>query len=195
MLFQGQEFAASAPFCFFADSNPELRKLVRKGRLEFLSQFPSLAQPEMQAMAADPGDPETFERCKLDWSERQRHAPEYRLHQDLLRMRREDPVFRSQQPHGVDGAVLAPEAFVLRFFEGPGNSSGNDRLLLVNLGRDLILDSAPEPLLAPPEDMAWSLFWSSEDPRYGGSGTPPFDNDNPKQVPAHSAAVLIPCQR
>ena len=36
---------------------------------------------------------------------------------------------------------------MLRFF-GDG---GDDRLLLVNLGRDLHLDPAPEPLLAPPE--------------------------------------------
>ena len=33
-------------------------------------------------------------------------------------------------------------------------TSGDDRLLLVNLGRDLHLDPAPEPLLAPPEDAS-----------------------------------------
>jgi maltooligosyltrehalose trehalohydrolase len=104
-------------------------------------------------------------------------------------------VFRAQHQRGVDGAVLSPESFVLRFFEGPFMSSGADRLLIVNLGRDLVLDSAPQPLLAPPENMAWALFWSSEDPRYGGSGTPPFDNDKPKTIPAHSALVMIPCQR
>ena len=70
----------------------------------------------MQAIQPDPGDTATFERCKLDFSERERHAPIYNLHQDLLRLRREDPVFRSQQPEGVDGAVLGEEAFVLRFF-------------------------------------------------------------------------------
>ena len=31
----------------------------------------------------------------------------------------------------------------------------------------------PEPLLAPPEDTLWDILWSSEDPRYGGSGTAP----------------------
>jgi maltooligosyltrehalose trehalohydrolase len=91
--------------------------------------------------------------------------------------------------------VLAPEAFLLRFFEGPGPTSGNDRLLFINLGRDLTLDAAPEPLLAPPDGMGWELLWSSEDPRYGGSGTPPFTHDKPKSVPAHSAVVMIPCQR
>ena len=41
MLFQGQEFGARSPFLYFADHKPELAKLVRDGRLEFLAQFPS----------------------------------------------------------------------------------------------------------------------------------------------------------
>src|SRR5207249_11014894 len=43
MLFQGQEFAASAPFLCFADQRPELATLVRSGRRDFLKQFWSLA--------------------------------------------------------------------------------------------------------------------------------------------------------
>ena len=41
MLLQGQEFAASTPFLFFAHHKPELAKTVRKGRAEFLAQFAS----------------------------------------------------------------------------------------------------------------------------------------------------------
>src|SRR2546421_7476360 len=37
MLFQGQEFASSAPFNYFADHNPDLAELVAKGRCEFLA--------------------------------------------------------------------------------------------------------------------------------------------------------------
>ena len=37
------------------------------------------------------------------------------------------------------------------------------------------LDPPPEPLLAPPEGGGWTLLWSSEDPRYGGGGTPELD--------------------
>jgi maltooligosyltrehalose trehalohydrolase len=58
---------------------------------------------------------------------------------------------------------------VLRCF---GERDGDDRLLVVNLGRTLHLDPAPEPLLAPPEGAArWRLAWSSQDARYGGIGT------------------------
>src|SRR5688500_20219480 len=42
MLFQGQEFAASTPFAYFADHAGELGEKVKQGRREFLHQFPSL---------------------------------------------------------------------------------------------------------------------------------------------------------
>ena len=52
LLFQGQEFGASAPFLFFADHRPELTLPVQEGRAEFLSQFPSLASAEMRKRLA-----------------------------------------------------------------------------------------------------------------------------------------------
>lgn len=57
MLFQGQEFAASSPFCFFADSTGELARLTCQGRAAFLAQFPNLAHPDMQARLPNPTDP------------------------------------------------------------------------------------------------------------------------------------------
>lgn len=77
---------------------------------------------------------------------------------------------------------------MLRFF----SDSGADRLLVVNLGRDLLLGPAPEPLLAPVEGQAWQLLWSSEAPVYGGSGIPAEDTDENWIIPGMSAAVLIP---
>ncbi len=188
MLFQGQEFAASSPFLFFADHGSPLAEEIRLGRAEFLAQFPSLATPEMQDRFADPSDPATFERCKLDHSEREMHREIYDLHRDLLKLRRDEPVFRAQKRHGVDGAVLSGEAFLLRFF----GEHGDDRLLLVNLGVDLHLDPAPEPLLAPPDDSEWITQWSSEDPKYGGIGTPPLDSEENWRIPGHAAVLLKP---
>lgn len=188
MLFQGQEFAASSPFLYFADHNPELAPLVGKGRAEFLSQFPSIKTPEISAGLKAPEDPDTYERCKLDFSEREKHKQYYDLYRDLLRLRRSDPLFSAQRAGVVDGAVLGDEAFLLRYFA----SDGNDRLLLVNFGRDLHLDPAPEPLLAPPENQEWRILWSSEDPRYGGGGTPALETDATWRVPGQAAVVLIP---
>jgi maltooligosyltrehalose trehalohydrolase len=193
MLFQGQEFAASSPFLYFADHKEELAKLVCKGRAEFLSQFRSLATAEAQAILLDPRDPQTFEKSKLDFAERERHAAIYDMHRDLLRLRRDDPVFSAQRPGGprtlcLDGAVLGDECFVLRFF----GEADDDRLLIVNLGTDLHLNPAPEPLLAPPEATEWETMWSSEDPRYGGGGTPPLDTEENWRAPGHAAVVMKP---
>ena len=188
MLFQGQEFGASSPFLFFADHSAELNKQILEGRAEFLSQFRSLATPEMQGRFANPGDLATFERCKLDHSERETHREIYDLHRDLLKLRRDDPTFRAQKRHGLDGAVLSSQAFLLRFF----GEDGDDRLLMVNLGIDLHLDPAPEPLLAPPDGAGWTILWSSENPKYGGIGTPPLDSNDNWQIPGHAAVVLKP---
>jgi maltooligosyltrehalose trehalohydrolase len=184
MLFQGQEFAASSPFLFFADHKAELAALVKQGRIEFLSQFRSLATPEFDV--ADPSSLSTFERCKIDQTERDRNAHVWRLHKDLLQLRREDSVFAAQRRGAVDGAVLAPEAFVLRFFGG----EEGDRLLLINLGADLNLNPAPEPLLAPPEGGEWAVIWSSENPSYGGGGTPPVETVENWIIPGHAAFAL-----
>ena len=188
MLFQGQEMAASAPFLYFADHNPELAKNVREGRAAFVAQFPSLASPEVQAALPPPQDPSTFERCKLDWRERVTHAHAYSLHRDLLRLRREAP-FTRQSPHGVDGAVLAEEAFVLRFFS---DTAADERLLVVNFGPDLVAGSLAEPLVAPPARSTWGVRWSSEHPEYGGAGTPQVVSSSGWRIPGHAAIVLGP---
>ena len=88
----------------------------------------------------------------------------------------------------MHGAVLGPEAFLLRFF----GADGGDRLLLVNLGATLPLQPMPEPLLAPPAGMRWKLMWHSEDPRYGGNGMKEIDGEHSWRLPAHALAVLEP---
>ena len=189
LLFQGQEFAASSPFLFFCDQKPELAALMHGGRKQFLTQFQNLATPQMQERIPRPDDPATFQRSKLDPSERERHVEAVALHRDLLRLRREDMVFAAQRLGGVDGAVLGPEAFVVRYF----GEEGDDRLLLVNLGADLRLEPAPEPLLAPSTDTVWELLWSSEDPAYGGTGTAPLETKEGNwRIPGHAAVALTP---
>jgi maltooligosyltrehalose trehalohydrolase len=88
----------------------------------------------------------------------------------------------------VDGAVLGGEAFLLRYF----GDNGNDRLLIVNLGRDLRLERAPEPLLAPSEGRPWQALWSSEHPKYGGAGTAAIETETGWRIPGHAAVVLSP---
>jgi maltooligosyltrehalose trehalohydrolase len=182
MLFQGQEFAASTPFLYFADHPGELGRLVAEGRREFLAQFASLASPEMQASLDDPGDPDTFRRCILDHAERDRHPEVLALHRDLLALR------ARLHPAGcrVDGAAFANDAWVLRY----SPEGGGDWLLIVNLGRDLPLGPASEPLLAPPEGHDWIATWSSESAAYGGDGVPDPLDGGAWRLPGRAAIVL-----
>lgn len=189
MLFQGQEFGASTPFLYFADHSPDLAEHVRSGRVEFLKQWRGLNLPEMQACFADPKLQQTFERCVLDHSESHTHHDWYALHRDLLQLRREDEIISAQGDHGLDGAVLGAQCFILRFFS-PDHSQ--DRLLVVNLGADLEFNPAPEPLLAPPANSRWTKSFSTEDPQYGGCGTPPLDTESNWIVPGQAAVLLFP---
>jgi maltooligosyltrehalose trehalohydrolase len=165
LLFMGQEFMASTPFLFFADHNAELAKQVRRGRQEFLNQFPGVATPQGENALHDPFDPHTFQVSKLKWEESEQHGEAVKLHRDLLRVRRTDPTL-NQQNVAIDGAVLGEHSFLLRWFD----ADHGDRLLLMNLGTELRLIPGPEPLLAASSHCDWSLEWSSEDVSYGGGG-------------------------
>ncbi len=186
LLFQGQEFAASSPFLYFADHKAELRDPINAGRQEFLSQFPSVRDPAVLSTLPKPADESTYERSKLDLSERERNRHWYDLHRDLLHLRRDDSVIQRAGQHRVDGAVIAANAFVLRY---QGGADG-DRLLIVNLGCDVDVVPLPEPLVAPPYGCRWTVLWSSESPKYGGNGTAPIAPHTRLHVPGESAVLL-----
>lgn len=186
LLFQGQEFAATSPFLYFAGHNGDLATKVKQGRADFLRQFPGLSREDGDKLLDDPSSNDTFMRSKLKHEDRSSNSHVLEMHRSLLKLRREDPVFRSQDASSLHGAVLGAEAFALRFV----TKHGEDRLLLINLGASLQLVVMPEPLLAPPDQAFWSPLWSSEDPRWGGNGTRSFPIDAPWTLPAHSLIVL-----
>lgn len=65
MLFQGEEFAASAPFQYFAHhEDPEMARAVSMGRKKDFACF-GWKEDEIP----DPEAPETLERSKLNWDE------------------------------------------------------------------------------------------------------------------------------
>jgi maltooligosyltrehalose trehalohydrolase len=83
--------------------------------------------------------------------------------------------------------VLGADAFCLRW------SGAEPRLLIVNLGVDIDLVHAPEPLLAPPSGERWRVLWSSERPVYGGAGTPhPDEEERGWRLAGHAAVLLAP---
>jgi maltooligosyltrehalose trehalohydrolase len=92
LLFQGEEWGATAPFPYFTDHDePALAEAVREGRRREFSAFGW--KPEQ---IPDPQAEATFLSAKLDWSERQRapHADVLAHYRALVRLRRERPELR-----------------------------------------------------------------------------------------------------
>ena len=188
MIFQGQEFSASAPFLYFGDLSPEISRQVHDGRIELLKQFTNIDSPEIIDTIDKPYELETFEQSRLDLGERERHGKVYALYRDLIRLRREDPVFSKGYTCHIEGAVLGTSGFLLRYFLG----DHQQRLLLINLGRELHLAPVPEPMLAPPLGCDWEIVWTSEKLEFGGSGTPKLDTEKFWRLQGNAAVVLAP---
>jgi len=96
MIFQGEEWAASSPFQYFADhEDEELARLVSEGRKREFSAFgwdPKLIP--------DPEKRETFERSKLNWSELDdgEHAEMLAWYQKLIRLRQTTEAWNQGEP-------------------------------------------------------------------------------------------------
>lgn len=186
-LFQGQEFGADNPFLYFLGLEGEEAAGVAKGRRDGLSHFPSVTDPVMQDRLPLPHADTTFAASTLDWDQARSGAPLLGLHRDLLALRRAETVFTASGRRRVDGAVIGPAALLIRFF---ADAPADERLLLLNLGRDLPFGVIAEPLFAPPAGRKWALAWSSEHPDYDGAGRRPFDADRFTILPADSALLL-----
>ncbi len=96
MLFQGEEWGASTPFQYFTDhQDPALAKAVSVGRTHEFESFGWAAD-----QVPDPQDVVTFERSRLDWSERERepHASLLQWHRSLIRLRRSTPALWAGPP-------------------------------------------------------------------------------------------------
>jgi maltooligosyltrehalose trehalohydrolase len=192
LLFQGEEFGASTPFMFFADiGDASVRDAIRNGRAEWLAPFLSLTKGEALTTLPAPDDPKVFARCKLDFSEREKNHQVYNLHLDLLKLRREDSRLGQQIPGGLDGAVLGPASFALRYF----SKENDDRLVLVNFGERQVLHPISEPLLAPPSGCTWETLWTSESPRYGRADLAVTATKEQWVLPAEATVVLRPARR
>jgi maltooligosyltrehalose trehalohydrolase len=200
MLFQGQEYGSTRPFHFFADHEPELAERIRVGRERFLSQFTRCADPGICVALPNPSARETFESSKLDREASPRTTAWWHLHQDLLRLRREDAVLSNPDARW-EGATLDDRRLLLRVSVTRGRDSipspmpsipspiTGERLLVVNLGHDVDLARVTHPFVAPPTGDGWRLLWSSESATYGGAGTPPLDAHR-WTAPGHAAIVL-----
>jgi maltooligosyltrehalose trehalohydrolase len=96
MIFQGEEFAASTPFQYFADhEDPQMRKAVKEGRRGEFAAF-----GWNPAEIPDPESVETFERSKLKWDEvhEGRHAEMFEWYRRLIALRRGSASLNNGEP-------------------------------------------------------------------------------------------------
>jgi maltooligosyltrehalose trehalohydrolase len=144
LLFMGQEWAASTPFCYFTDHTPDLGALVREGRKREFERFAGFGET-----IPDPQDPATFAASRLNWAEQQAepHAGVLRLHRDLLARRRE---------LSGDIAVESP-------VEGGLALRRRAHILLVALREGVTLRLPP----------AAEILWSTEQREYAADAAPP----------------------
>ena len=99
LIFQGEEWAASSPFQYFADhDDPNLKRAVSEGRKREFAAF-SWNPHEIP----DPEDPATFHRSKLHWAEQAetQHAEMLAWYRALIRLRRATPSLNDGEPRNL----------------------------------------------------------------------------------------------
>jgi maltooligosyltrehalose trehalohydrolase len=132
LLFMGQEWAATTPFLYFTDHDPELGRLVSEGRRREFAASPELQDPEKREQIPDPQAEETFLRSRLNWLERDvgEHRGVLELYREALLLRRTDPVLRDSGRESLSAEAVGDVLVVQR-------ALGNEcRVLLVNFGAD-----------------------------------------------------------
>jgi maltooligosyltrehalose trehalohydrolase len=149
MLFQGEEWAASAPFQFFTSHpEPDLGRATAEGRLREFEQMGW--DPEL---VPDPQDEETFRRSRLDWAElgKETHARVLAAYQRLAELRRSlpqltDPSFASVVcTADEDRRVFTMRRGELLVAVNFGDASAD---LLVDGERDLLFRTPAGPTLS-----------------------------------------------
>jgi maltooligosyltrehalose trehalohydrolase len=120
LLFMGQEWAATSPFLYFTDHNPELGRLVTEGRRREFARFAAFAAADARERIPDPQAGETFAASRLRWQEREAptHARALAWHRALLDLRRRDPALA---PGGTSSVAAAGDDALLLARTTPGS--------------------------------------------------------------------------
>jgi maltooligosyltrehalose trehalohydrolase len=165
----GQEWAASSPFQFFTDHNPELGRLVTEGRRREFSRFSFFADAQVHSRIPDPQDSGTFERSRLRWEEREiePHASTLRYYGRLLALRRSEAALA--QGREFDVRAISPDCLLLRRHE----ASGSDLLALFRLRGAGTEDLRGDALAATGPEREWAVLLTSEESAFARDASPP----------------------
>ncbi len=161
MLFQGEEWAATSPFLYFADHrDANLALQVSEGRK---SEF--LVFGWDPSTIPDPESPATFERSKLNWNELSEidHAEMRDWYRKLIQLRRATPSLNNGDPGNIE-VTYSEEQRWLRVIRAEIviaiNLAQRTVSLLLQHEANLMLSSQPNVLIEngaitlPPDSIA-----------------------------------------
>lgn len=141
MLFQGEEWAASSPFQYFADhSDPALAHAVSEGRKKEFAAF-----GWDPASIPDPENAATFQASKLKWEEAEQpgHMEMLAWYRALIQLRKSAPSLNDGAP-GKARVTFDEQERWLRMERGEISvicNLGNERSFAVQEGASLLLAS------------------------------------------------------
>jgi len=172
LLFMGQEWAASTPFLFFTDHNPDLGKLVTKGRRGEFKDFAAFNHPANLAKIPDPQSAKTFADSRLVWDELrdEKKSLTLELYRACLALRRMEHAFRPASRETWYVEALQMGAGALRF-----KGATSDYLLLFDFEGGKSGSLAEEWICKPRGPQGWSLVLSTNEKQFGGAGAIAFD--------------------
>lgn len=109
LLWMGEEWGETNPFCFFCDFHGELAAAVREGRRNEFKKFDAFIDPDSRSDIPDPNALSTFEASRIDWRKRDSEAGQawLGLYRRLLAVRAKEIVPRLAGIGPGGGEVLA----------------------------------------------------------------------------------------
>lgn len=182
LLFMGEEYGEPAPFQYFVShGDPELIAAVREGRKREFAAF------HREGETPDPQDEQTFARCRLDHGLRRRghHRLLHDFYQELIRLRRAEPVLRHLGKQTLEATAFdAERVLLLRRWQ-----RADQMAVLLHFGEVPVTLSVPLPV------GAWRCLLDSAATRWGGPGSMvPAETVSPGQASlslAPHAVVLL----
>ena len=173
--------------CFSPITTKELAADVATGRGEFLAQFPSIADPDIQASLPPPGAEARSRVASWICPSESVTREVYALHRDLLRCGETDPAFRARR----DGASTArcsrrPSSSALR--AGMTATTPADRQPRCRSDAG----ARARAVAGAADRVRWVLQWSSEAAAVRRERRAPLVPEGPWHVPGESALLLGP---
>jgi len=160
LLFMGQEWAASSPFCYFTDHGADLGRAVSEGRRDEFAAFTAFQDPETRLAIPDPQAERTFASSRLRWPELadEDHRRVFRLYQALLALRRAHAALRSTGRGSVAASAIDDSTLAM-WRRAPGEVA-NPFLVVVRLAGGETVDV---PLPSAVSNGRWTTLFCTED--------------------------------